>query len=636
MCGLAGFVDFSGKPASHWTPVLEQMYGAIAHRGPDGWGRTIIAGDDVVEASARGTRASTLGRTAGATVGLAHARLAIIDLSEGGHQPMATADRSGWLVYNGEIYNYAALRDALAARGTPPRTSSDTETLVEWLALEGPTALTRLRGMFAFAWWDERAQRLLLARDRFGIKPLVYAQPSPGVWLFASEPRALMASGLVGRRARAGGAAEFLARGSIDPSAGFWQDVDNVLPGKYVEITAGGVNAASYWDIEQVLLAPSQEAAVEQVATAAQRAIVGAVEAHLVSDVPVAIFLSGGIDSTAVLAAARAVTSAAIQTFTVSIPGSPLDEASEARAIAHHFRSEHREVGLDTTRMDEAIEEFFAAMQTPSVDGFNTFLVARAARNAGVKVALSGVGGDELFGGYDSFVTVPRVAALSSGLGPLRPAAARALQGAGSRRAIKLGDILAAAPQTITQTWREYRRVLGRADVAGLVGAQASLDGEMLPPAAPFSAIRALETRHFLVPQLLPDTDAFTMCRALEMRTPLVDHEVFEAVARAGVWRRTRGASYKQTLFHALPALTVPGGVERPKRGFVLPFDVWLRDALLDPGTSKFRDFSTRLRGQPRYATFVQRFLGGRLHWSRLWAIYVLDRMTEGEWTSPS
>jgi asparagine synthase (glutamine-hydrolysing) len=636
MCGIAGIVDFTGQPASHWMPVLERMHGAIEHRGPDGWGRAILAGDDVTEVSARGSRTSTLGRRAGATVGLAHARLAIIDLSEGGHQPMPTADRAGWITYNGEIYNHAALRDALAARGTPPRTSSDTEALVEWLVLEGPDAVNRFRGMFAFAWWDERGRRLVLARDRFGIKPLVYAQPSPGVWLFASEPRALMASGLVGRKVRPGRAAQFLGRGSIDAADSFWQDIEPVAPGQYIEITAAGLSRTYYWAADSVLLAPSEKVPVETVAAATQRAIIGSVEAHLVSDVPVAIFLSGGIDSTAVLAAARAVTSGPIQTFTVSMHGTPLDESSEARAIAHHFRSDHREIGLDTSGMDDAVEEFFAAMQTPSVDGFNTFLVARAAKRAGVKVALSGVGGDELFGGYDSFVTVPRVHALSSALGPLRALATRALHASGSRRAIKLGDILMQPPLSLEHTWKEYRRVLSAADIGKVIGPSSWLEGSGWPDAAPFATIRALETQHFVLPQLLPDTDAFTMCRALELRTPLVDHEVFTQVARAGLWARKPGKSFKQTLFNALPALSMPGAVDKPKRGFVLPFDVWLRDALIDPGARQFRDFAARLRRQPQYATFITRFLSGQLHWSRLWAIYVLDRLTEGEWTSPS
>jgi asparagine synthase (glutamine-hydrolysing) len=610
MCGIAGFVDFSRRPPEHWANALERMHDAIRHRGPDGSGRHVVS-------------ATT------ATVGLAHARLAIIDLSQGGHQPMAAADRTGWLTYNGEIYNYAALRDALVARGTPLRSTSDTEALVEWLALEGPAALNRLRGMFAFAWWDERAQRLLLARDRLGIKPLVYAQPEPGVLLFASEPRALIASGLFGRSPRPECVAEFLLRGSVASGAGFWRDLESVAAGEYVEVDAHGLRRREYWSLERTLLQPVPEAPVASVAAAAQRAIVGSVAAHLVSDVPVAIFLSGGIDSTALLAAAREVTTGPIQTFTVSMPGQRIDESEAARAIAKRFGSEHREVSLDTLDLDAAIDEFFAAMQSPSVDGFNTFLVARAARNAGVKVALSGVGGDELFGGYDSFTGVPRVAALQASLGPLRAAAAFGLRALPSSRAAKLGAILAAAPRTTAQVWWEYRRLFDDADVTALTGGSA---GAAAPPAAPpgasdFAVIRWLEMRQFLVPQLLADSDAFAMCRGLEIRTPLVDHVVVDEIVQAGLWRHTAGESFKQSLFRAMPALTESGSLDRPKQGFVLPYATWLRAALTDSSPRQLRDFAERLR-QPRYAPFVARFLSGRLHWSRLWAIYVLDRVT--------
>lgn len=623
MCGLAGFVDFSGRPASQWIPALERMHEVIAHRGPDGWGRLILDGAEITEMSARGEARIPRAAGAGPSVGLAHARLAIIDLSSGGHQPMAAG--RGWIAYNGEIYNYRPLRDQLLARGRQLKSTSDTEVLAELLARDGAPALSQVRGMFAFAWWDDQANRLLLARDRFGIKPLVYAEPVPGLVLFASEPRALLSSGLIAPEPRSDRAAEFFARGSVDVSANFWNGVQSVAPGTCLEFHAGGVARHEYWSLEHTVQEPAPEATVAAVARIARDGIVASVEAHLVSDVPVAIFLSGGIDSTAVLAAAREVTGGPLQTFTVSMPGARLDESAAARETARRFGSEHLEVALDGLDVDQALDEFFAAMQTPSVDGFNTFLVARAARRAGVRVALSGVGGDELFGGYESFVGVPRVATLASTLGPFGRLTAPLLHTWPSPRTAKLGHILSTPARSVPEIWWEYRRLFAEGDVMALTGRPGPA-----PPAADdaspaFSSIRQLEIRHFLEPQLLGDADAFTMCGALELRTPLVDHVLIQQVVQAGVWARRAGESFKQTLFRSLPELTMPPTVDRPKQGFVLPYDTWIRTALTDRSPAQLPDFKRRL-SQPRYAPFVRRFLAGRLHWSRLWAIYVYER----------
>jgi asparagine synthase (glutamine-hydrolysing) len=630
MCGIAGFVDFSGRPATGLMPVLDRLSEAIGHRGPDDWGRLVIDQAVIRETSDLGETCSPRGRASGPTVGFAHARLAIIDVSRAGHQPMATADRRRWVTYNGEIYNYQTHRGRVLARGGRLRSSSDTEVVAELLAADGDGALDGLRGMFAFGWWDDESDRLLLARDRFGIKPLVFARVSPDVVLFASQPRALFATGLLSPSVAPGRAAEFLTRGSIDTASSFWDGVAAVPPGTIVEVRASSTTSKVYWSLERALLEPGPEGPAADLAPTAHEAIVDAVGAHMVSDVPVAIFLSGGLDSTAVLAAARQTAASRLQTFTVSMPGSALDESAAARAIATAFGSEHLEVAIDDIDLDASLDEFFRAMQTPSVDGFNTFLVARAARQAGVKVALSGVGGDELFGGYDSFTGVPRVGALCqvAGLNSMGSARLAAmLRRWRSPRAVKLAAILDTGPRTTAEVWWEYRRLFSSADVLALSGAEAPKPPGVAGELPAFSVIRFLETRCFLQAQLLQDTDAFTMCRALELRTPFVDHVLAETIVRAGRWPRDRGRSYKQTLFAQLPSLTQPGAVQRRKQGFFLPYDAWLREALAASAPRRLRDFSERMR-QPAYAPFVAQFTDGRLHWSRLWALYVFDRLT--------
>ncbi len=611
MCGIAGLVDRGGRPQDAMDAALARMQAAVAHRGPDGSGR--------VRRDTGGTRGVAY---------LAHQRLAIIDVSDAGRQPMTTRDRAHWITCNGEIYNHAALRADASLAGTAWRSASDTEVLVEGLARHGTAWLERLRGMFAFAWWDEPAARLVLARDRFGIKPLVWAQPAPDLLLFASTPQALAASGFLSLVPVGGSDAELLARGSLPAGTSYWRGV-SVVPAGHAVIWEGGLPRVERWAPDSPWTSPvPRERPAGEVGREVHAAMLDTVRAHFVSDVPVALFLSGGRDSVALLAAARALQNVPLRTFTVTMPGSPLDEGRQARVAAEHFGAEHTELTVDAMDLDEALDGFFAAMAQPSVDGFNTFLVARAARRAGITVALSGVGGDELLGGYPSFTEVPRLQrALHLGGAPLRRAApllARWPYG----RVARLAAIAAAAPRSTAEVWWEYRGLWSRPEVRAFTGDAmpqarpegAGADGD------PFTVIRACEWREFLERQLLPDADAYTMCHALELRTPFVDHEFVRAVLAAGRWSRGSSPTYKQALFDAMPDLTVPALRGEPKQGFVLPFASWLREALTSPRPPQWADVAHRLR-VPRYQAQVDRFLAGRLHWSRLWALYVRERV---------
>ena len=625
MCGIAGFVDFAGQPDSRGPATLERMDQALAHRGPDGWGRTLLSGRSIEDISPRGARALTRLASPGArpVVGLVHRRLAIIDLSDGGHQPMATPDQSSWMVYNGELYNYRALRDRLVSTGTGIRTASDTEVLLALLATRDLQALPMLRGMFAFAWWDDRAERLVLARDRFGIKPLVFAELHPGHWYFASDSGALAACGAMTLRPSASARASVLERGSVAADESFWQNVQAVAPGEAVVIDARGVTRHSYWSLADVLLSPRPASTAARAAGVLREALASSVQAHLVSDVPVALFLSGGLDSTALLATIRNIGAGPIRTFTVTMGDQALDEADAARMAAAEFGGEHTELRVGDLDLDQTLDEFFHAMAEPTVDGLNTFIVARAARQAGVRVALSGIGGDEALGGYPSFVRVPQLSALLRGVSSLGRAG---LGGTatlfGGRHAGKIRAMAGGAPD-IAGVWWHYRAV-EPADAGG------GIPPVSLPPAArdasPFALVRYLEIREFLERQLLRDADQFTMCRALELRTPLVDHEFLEAIAGAGEWPRGHARSFKAAVFAELPDLARPGALGERKHGFVLPIDRWMRDALSTPAPSRWRDLRPRLQAGG-HLQLIERFLSGRLHWSRLWAPYVVARM---------
>jgi asparagine synthase (glutamine-hydrolysing) len=628
MCGIAGFVDFSGRPDAGWSAALERMDHALAHRGPDGWGRTLMAEGEITDVSPRGTRTLTRSPTVMArpVVGLMHRRLAIIDLSEGGHQPMATGDHASWIVYNGELYNYRALRDGLVSTGTGIRTASDTEVLLALLATRDLGALPMLRGMFAFAWWDEAARRLVLVRDRFGIKPLVFAESQPGRWCFASEPAALAAAGELTLRSESARRDDVLARGSVAADASFWQGIQVVAPGEAVIIDASGARRHTYWSLADLLLTPRPPSTAAHAAGVFREALASSVQAHLVSDVPVGLFLSGGLDSTALLATVRNIGAGPIRTFTVTMGDHALDEADSARSAARQFGGEHTELRVGDLDLDQTLDEFFDAMAEPSVDGLNTFIVARAARQAGVRVAMSGVGGDELLGGYPSFLRVPRLSALLRGGGPIGRAG---LSGAATlfagRRADKFRAMAGGSPD-IASVWWQYRAVTPMGDTGRI-----PLDGlpALAREASPFALIRYLEVRDFLERQLLRDSDAFTMCCALELRTPLVDHVLLDAVAAVGEWPRGGARSYKAALFAALPELTRTGAAHEPKQGFVLPMSRWMREALAARVPSRWRDLRPRLESSG-HRGLIDRFLDGRVHWSRLWTPYVLARMARG------
>ena len=626
MCGIAGFVDFSGRDMEGADQALARMAESLAHRGPDGWGRAVLRGAIAHDVRARERR--TFDRPAGETrplVGLAHRRLAIIDLSDGGHQPMRSVDGRSWIVYNGELYNYRELAAELRDAGASLHTASDTEVLLASLEANDLGALSRLRGMFAFAWWDERRSRLVLARDRFGIKPLVFAETAPGQYWFASEPAALAAGGAVTLRPEPSAARRVLARGALPADASFWSGVQMVAPGETVVIDARGVTRMSYWSLAATLLQPPRRATVTAVAATLRHALESSVRAHLVSDVPVGIFLSGGLDSTALLATAQHIGAGPIRTFTVTMGEAQLDEADAARQAARQFGGDHTELRVGDLDLDATLDAFFAAMADPSVDGLNTFIVSRAAAQAGVRVVLSGVGGDEWLGGYPSFTRVPQLSAVLRRISPVGRAS---LSGAASlfgRRADKLRALAGASPD-LASVWWQFRAVTPGAP--GDTARPPALPAEWARASA-FAKVRYLEAREFLEGQLLRDADAFTMASALELRTPFVDHELCAAVTAAGEWPRGDARSFKAALFAALPDLTRAGGAAAPKQGFVLPMAQWMREALSAHAPVRWRDLRPRLEAAGQQA-LIERFLAGRAHWSRLWTPYVLARMTRG------
>ncbi len=594
MCGIAGILNNEGVERLGLISQLDALAAALKHRGPDD----------------RGTWASASG-----TAGLAHVRLSILDLSSAGHQPMQTQDGSLHITFNGEIYNFRELRTDLERAGVSFRTQTDTEVLLRLYERDGPAMLACLRGMFAFAIWDERRQRCFLARDHLGIKPLYYSLNGNRL-AFASELRALQAAGLTSRDLDAGALMRYFKTGSVAEPQTLLADVHCLEAGHYLLWESGKLAKRRYWRVE---FHPEEKDATEAVAEV-REALLDSMRAHFVSDVPVGIFLSGGIDSTALLALAKHIGQRDIATFSIGVDDTTLDESSVAAHTAAHFGARHQEMRLDADTARQQFAGFLRSMDQPSIDGFNTFTVASFAHRHGMKVVLSGLGGDELFAGYKSFDAVPRLAAFMRAL--------RILPGSGhtlgwlmerffpSNRLRRIGSMLQ-TPCTIRDAHACYRGIFSKRDACLLAASYLDCSPAYVPTppiahvlaADPRDAVSECELRFYMRNQLLKDSDVMSMAHGLELRVPFVDRTLFQSLARIPAALRLR--SGKQMLLEAVPE--IPAWVAgAPKRGFVFPFEKWLGETW---GTS-FADATARIPF--KNPTWYQR-----------WSIFMLDTWLE-------
>jgi asparagine synthase (glutamine-hydrolysing) len=584
MCGIAGFV--SRNHAGDRRGLLARMHAAIAHRGPDDRGAWQSARHEA---------------------GFVHTRLSIIDPSPAGHQPMPLGDRFT-ITYNGEIYNFAELRSALAQSGVTFRSNSDTEVILRLYEAYGPACVDRLRGMFAFAIWDEHERSCFIARDRFGIKPLYYHDDA-GVFTFASEVRALLAGG-VAADVDANAAYHYFRSGSVPEPLTLIRGVRALEAGHYMLWHDGRLTARKYWDVRFPEAAPAEDAAAM-----ARGALLDSVKHHFVSDVPVGVFLSGGMDSTAIVALAGAVRGNGLRTFSLTFPGSDLDEGPEARRIAEHFATDHHEWALDGATAAGLFDQFLAAADQPSIDGFNTFIVARLARQHDTKVVLSGLGGDEMFGGYPSFRDVPRLARLGQFVrlgGPLSTAAVRVAGELGGSRLRRLNDLMS-SPADLANAYGVFRGIYSSEEAAALtshylgerVASPEDVSSASDDP-TPEDSVSRLELTRYMRNQLLRDADVMSMASGVELRVPFVDAGVFDALSRVPAHQRLERG--KALLHRAVPE--IPDWIaRRPKRGFTLPLEQWLSHDWAPP--------ITQIDGPPAIAVDS---------WYRKWSLLAFER----------
>jgi asparagine synthase (glutamine-hydrolysing) len=637
MCGIAGII---GRLDDRNRAALERMNNAMIHRGPDGSGMWVSAPD-----------------SRGWGVLLAHRRLSILDLSPAGAQPMVDPATGHVIVFNGEIYNFRELRRRLEAEGQVIQSTGDTAVMLRALGLHGPAAVAWLRGMFALACWDPKERRLLLARDSLGIKPLYLVRssdPNAGWSLaFASELRALLASGLLSApRLDPQAVASSVWNGFVVGPGTAVKGVDLLWSGGLLEFDGEGreVRQQDFWRIPD--RAPDPITDEDSLAAILDEGL----RLHLESDVPLAILLSSGVDSSAVANLAQLAAQSPIHTFTLAFEEDELNEGPIARQIAAAIGTQHHEVVLTEAHFVENLEGALDSLDQPTFDGLNAYYISSAIRAAGFTVALSGTGGDELFGGYTSYRDLPALHRWSQ-----RTAwAPRSLQTAVARLATwplrRSGATM--PPQT---RWAKLPEMVRHGDdllalyqlayALFLPGFQHELlapsftealaDG--LPVAmreriiaesrdrTPLSAISVMEQRLFLGERLLRDNDVASMACSLEQRVPLVDQVLLESVDRMSDRARYQPLGQKAVLRRIGLRGLEPALFERRKSGFVLPFDRWIRRGLKDAMDQTLRDpqaIAPVGLDPVAVGRLWRAFLEGApgMYWSRIWSVYVFIR----------
>ena len=562
MCGITAFFAYRPNAAAPRREELEAITARMIPRGPD----------------AGGTWVSEDGR-----VGMGSRRLAIIDLSAEGTQPMWDAARELVIVFNGEIYNYAELRASLLRGGATFHSHTDTEVLLELYRRDGARMLGLLRGMFAFAIWDTRSRRMFVARDPYGIKPL-YIADDGGAIRIASEVKALLAGGAVSSALDPAGAAGFFLTGSVPEPFTIRKEVRAVEAGTsfWVEEERGRVGAWRHYSIAEVFASATDGHLVDPGVFIRER-VDESIRHHLVSDVPVGVFLSAGIDSSALTQIAARHTS--LHTFTLSFH--EFSEAPLAERFARELGTTHTTRTVTPREFLDDLPRIFERMDQPTIDGVNTWFISKAVHEAGVKVALSGVGGDELFGGYPSFRNIPRIVHHPR----IAHLAARA------KRHPKAAHIPAHA-DTYGRAYflqrglffpDELPHVLGE-DVAREGLEQLALfdriDGVLEPdPRTPFGRVATLEASLYMRNQLLRDADWASMAHSVEVRTPLVDAWLLRQLAPLLL----RGDG-KAVLGSTLPAYLR----DRPKTGFFVPMKEWM-DLRPDGTNTRMRSWARRV-----------------------------------------
>jgi asparagine synthase (glutamine-hydrolysing) len=614
MCGIAGIVAF--KRNIDLPGTIRRMTDAMAHRGPD-----------------------ADGFFTNERIALGHRRLSIIDLSTAANQPIADHTGRYQIIFNGEIYNYRDVKKLLP--DYPFSTNSDTEVLLAAYSKWGIDCLPYLKGMFAFVIWDSVEQVMFIARDRMGVKP-VYYFANDNVFLFASELRGVLGSGIVPAKANKTAIREFLSYQSVGFPESAIEGVLQLEAGSSITIRDNRIGIKKYWDITSSPTVDFDFGDKLRVQQQVRQLLRNAIERRLVSDVPLGAFLSGGIDSSAVVGLMAEVGSGRPNTFTAGFEEKEFDESGYANIISRKFNTNHNQVLLKPAVFLDELTNALNAMDTPSGDGVNTYVVSKAIKQSGLTVALSGVGGDELFAGYPFFKQYLQLNKYASVWGSsklLRWGAGLAL--GSSNKSQRMKQLLNAPDASIRYFYPEFRRIISPKLLASLtnwddnrptlleeqlVKLPASLEKYPL-----LSQVSIAEYTGYTQHTLLKDTDQFSMAVSLEAREPFFDHDLIEFVL--AIPDQYKFPNYpKQLLVESLDGLLPDEIVHRKKQGFLFPWSVWMKKELRSFCETHLQRIAQRdfINGKNLLA-YWQRFLNNdaSVRWMEIWLFVILEYWME-------
>ena len=619
MCGINGFISEKTSEAES-LQIVQKMNRTLAHRGPDNDGIWQVG-----------------------TVCLGHRRLSIIDLSEESNQPFFSNDKRYVIVYNGELYNYKELkldlqRSAHGSNSEPYffKTNSDTEVILAAFIRWGKKCLDYFNGMYAFAIYDTVEKKLVIARDRVGVKPLYYYYGDEG-FLFSSEIRPILHSGIKSFSLNKEVISEYMMYQTVFAPNTIIRGVKMLMPGHFLEFENSKANITKYYTLNKISNT-SEDLSYNEICKNVHELLGQSVQRRLVADVPFGAFLSGGIDSSAIVGLMSKVSSEKIQTFNVSFDESEFSESKYARIIAKKFNTEHHEIKLSPEDFLKQLPEALAAMDHPSGDGPNTYIVSKATKNAGVTMALSGIGGDELFAGYDVF---KRMAALQkkSWLNAV-PQFARKAAGytikmqKGSVSGNKIQELLAEENINFKSAYPLNRSLFTKRELDKLVKnakplntIQAITDEVLQIENHLLSSVSISEINTYLQNTLLRDADQMSMAVALEVREPFLDYKLIEFVLGVNDEHKYPH-SPKKLLIDSLGDLLPNEIVNRPKMGFTLPWQQWMKNDLKTFCEENVQALETKnifIKG--KVTELWQKFLMGEVTvtWSRLWHLVVLN-----------
>ncbi len=610
MCGIAGIFASQRKLLDKEILSCNQILSKLDHRGPDNEG--FYQNDQLF---------------------LGHKRLSIIDLSDSAKQPMSNEDDTVWLTYNGEIYNFVPLREDLIQKGHTFKSESDSEVILHLYEEYDEKCVDFLEGMFAFALWDDKKQKLFLARDRLGIKPLYYSfEEETQVFMFSSEVLPLKeALGEEGEYDLTA-VSHFLQYGAVSSPNTIFSNIKTLTPGHYMTLEGRELKEHPYWSLAKIL---NKNIKKSPEIKDLKKIIQNVVNKHLVSDVPLAILLSGGMDSSALVAFSASNPDIKLKTLNISFAEKDFDESLYAKQVSEKFNTEHYECLLLEEDILKYFDAFLNHLDQPSVDGLNTFVVTQVAKEQGIKVLLSGLGGDELFGGYSHFKLIHYLNTAKKVLEfcpkGFHPPILNCLTWIARNRNLKgFGRLSYLMDTSFESMYRVYRGVFSKEQIAQLLNCNVdrvqpalSLDANAL--SSYMDKAVYLEFDRYLQDQLLKDADVMSMAHSIEMRVPFLDHTLIENVLQLNYKYRFDPKVPKKLLYDLVGSELPDKSVFRKKQGFTFPLDQWMRGVLKSRVEQVLLEEGFDFISKKEIEKIWAQFLKGELHWSLPWSLFILN-----------